>query len=171
MPHFPNPAYMKDQRLNEIQRQLDENFTAYAKKEFDLHSKNYEQIKPLLEERDLAVVADPAFWSTALKNSEFGREEVDFDCSVVKSLFAGYEGDYWCLVEVVLNENPYTDKTILRKRFNVATEEVDFTKFDLKRKTGSMLLEFFKDDEVDLDLFDTLYNLYVNGVYYYYTKE
>lgn len=162
---------MKNLRLLEIQDELDSNFAEYTKKEFDLHYTNYLQIKPLLNERDKVINKIPKFWSQVLNKTELGQDSVCINYDIISYIFACYDSEYWCTVEIGLNINEYTDAKVLKKRFNVASEEVDFVANEFKTCEDNALFSFFRDEEVDLGLFDAIYDLYVNGVYYFYLTD
>lgn len=159
---------MRNEKLTEIQDNLNKNFIEYTKKEFDLHLDNYKEIQPFLSERKKIIEQIDNFWNIVLKNSEFGKERHAINFDFIDYLSVSYEDQFWCQVEIKLKPNKYVDQPILVKRFNVLTEEVGFTEFKFNEKTKCLLLNFFVDEEVDMDLFDSLYDLYVNAISYYY---
>ncbi|KAM0674424.1 hypothetical protein GVAV_002037 [Gurleya vavrai] len=156
-----NPALLK------IQDKLNQNFIEYAKKEFIFHLENYRDIEPLLIERKLIIENNELFWANALKNTELNNSNNKI-YEFVENLEVKYEDDFWCSVELNLKENDFTKNLKLKKRFNVMTEELEVIQPVYKIKTESELLEFFETEEVDVDMFDTLYDIFVNAISYYH---
>lgn len=161
----------KNPKLIEIQAKLNQNFSEYAKKEFLFHLQNYLDIKPFLQERDVITSLIKDFWPTILKNSEFGQGKASIDYSFVEKLVVKYEDNFWCSVDLFLSENSFVGNSKLYKRFNVMSEEVEYMPIEWKGRTKNSLLNFFDSPEVDIDMFDTLYDIYVNGIEFFYNEK
>ncbi|KAM0685283.1 hypothetical protein COBT_003508 [Conglomerata obtusa] len=161
----------KNQSLIQLQDKLNKNFEDYAAKEFQFHLENFKQIEPILSEREKYIKDIPNFWSTSLTNSELGKDQTSIDYSFITSLVVKYEEEFWCSVVVCLKENPFVKNNKLIRRFNIMTEELVMTNPDWIKKNDNVFLNFFETNEVDCDMFDLLYDIYVNAIDYYYNEK
>ncbi|KAM0677639.1 hypothetical protein BDAP_001785 [Binucleata daphniae] len=161
----------KNKDLIEIQAKLNQNFSKYVKTEFLFHLQNHLEISQLLDERNEITSKINDFWKVVLKNSDIGYDNKTIDYGFVEKLVVNYEDNFWCSVDIYLRENTYTKNTKLYKRFNVMTEEVEYLPIEWKNKKNDVLLHFFNSEEVDFDMFDTLYDTYVNAIDYYYNDK
>lgn len=158
----------KTAELLSIQQELDDIFLDYAKQEFDLHYKNYTLIKPLLEKREKLVCGIEEFWNIAAKNYPFSKDlfSITDDDSInwIERISVAYEDNYFCNAEIHVREGCGIKNKVLKKRFNICTNEIESTKVESDLKCE--VFEFFEGEDVDLEVFDSLYELYVNAVFY-----
>ncbi|KAF7683575.1 hypothetical protein TCON_1210 [Astathelohania contejeani] len=162
-----------------IQNQLDEKYTLLLREEFELKYKHHQSIRPILDERTMLFKKWQEtndfdhFWSQAILKYEIGVDILPVDSAGnpasdwIKDLKVDYEPGYFCNVEIVVKENEFIENKILTKRFSVENNEREVTKLIWKNKTSAPIFEFFENDEDELEIFDVLYELYVNGIFYF----
>ncbi|KAI5189036.1 template-activating factor I [Nematocida sp. AWRm77] len=170
-------------KLIDIQNQLDPFNIEQIKKEFKVRLEYYEKMKGILEKRNAISKGIDNFWELAFLNTELAeflfsvseeKEESEFlQSSWIKRLVVEYRPEYKCYVAIYTNKNEYFSNNILEKEFSLLEAE-DFKHTEIewtgKKMLDNQLLRFFSDsssDDDSISMFYSLYDLYVNAVYYY----
>jgi len=177
------------ERLVGIQNTLDTINMEEHKQEFNLKLESYGRIKEILEERNRIAKEIEGFWETVFLNSEFadillgsaGDREDSGECEAywIDSLRLEFRPNYKCYVAVVAKENEYFENTLLEKEFSwFEPGECKFTQMVWKGKKvmDNTLIRFFScedssEDDDNMSVFQILYDLYVNAVYYQMRSE
>lgn len=164
--------------LQKIQHQIDREYKKFAKRDFDLKLEHYNAIKPILEERDMSIQSvsnndnGENFWERAGRNFPsfcdlLPSEDENFSLSWMESLKCWYEDEFICCVEITLSRNEYLNNRKLWKKFSLVDHTSEQTELKIKKQVDCLLFDFFNKNDYDLEVFDVLYELYVNGVYHY----
>jgi hypothetical protein len=169
-----------ERTLKEMQSSLDEKYIEYSKKDFGLKLEHYNGLKEDLEKRNKlieefgqtdSVYKD--FWSIAATNYEMGAEilPIGKDNAInahwINYIKVWYEEGYMCCVEIDVRENPFISNDLLHKKFSLISDECDGSKIVWKERCDCELFDFFEVNEENLQIFDVLYELYVNGIFYF----
>lgn len=167
--------------LEEIQKELDVKYIEYAKKEFQLKLEHFNHIKPLCEKRDNFLKEHPDlflnFWEQAFQNYDFGQEllpadfENKYDSKWIKCLKVEYLDNYFCSVKIEVNDNEYVENLVLEKKFSLENQDVEGTKVIWKSNNKCPLISFFETEEEEFEVFDYLYELYINAYFYYALQD
>ncbi|KMV66796.1 hypothetical protein M970_011260 [Encephalitozoon cuniculi EcunIII-L] len=85
----------------------------------------------------------------------------------MRSLVAEYLDGYGYRVHIELNENEFVSNKTLTKRVDLSLASVEKTGVVWRGNRRYPVFEFFESDTQDLDMFDILYELYVNSASYF----
>lgn len=165
-------------KLNTFQSRVDQEYKEFAKNDFNVKLEYFNSLKPILKERDDFIQDLPSsdeganFWEKAAQNCPSFRdllplEEEDFSISWIESLRCWYEENYVCGVEIALSRNDYLNNRRLTKKFSLLDHTSEGTELKVKKEAECLLFDFFRENDYDLEVFDILYELYINGAYYY----
>lgn len=176
--------------LTELQHILDDSLVTFIKEEFELKYKNHIKLLPVLCERDKLIskyLGSQKFWEVSIykydaihdilpikydssvetiSNPDTSVDAI-IDCSFIKELKVFYEKEYWCCVEIHLNENQYVSNEKLTKKFNINSGEVVANEVVWKKCVVAGIFEFFESSVNEYEIFDVLYELYINAAYYF----
>lgn len=167
--------------LDDIQTEIDNEYEKFAKRDFNFKLKYHNIIKPLLVRRDELVSNAPeiasTYWGCAFLNYELGVEilPVDDNGNVVadwmKKLQVDYIEGYIYEVQIKLNENEFVCNESLSKRIYLEGREVDTTEVGWKSNKRHPIFAFFESESEDFEIFDILYELYVNSAFYFLVSD
>jgi hypothetical protein len=163
--------------LGSIQQELDQRYVEFVKEDFMAKLRHHKKILPFLAKRD-QIVLDPSYglsdyWERSFLNYELGREILPVDArgsadvKWVKSLKAEYLNDYVCFVQLELYENEYVENKVLSKKIDLESNEIEASEVAWKSGGRRGIFLFFESDQEDFEVFDILYELYVNASFYY----
>lgn len=165
--------------LNEMQENIDELYLDYVKKEYEIKLAHHKKMEKILAERD------------ALFREKMSREELNelflraftsfdvvqdflplnaqnkYDSSFIKFLKAEYLDNERLKVTLELYDNDYVKNDFLEKTIYLTDRESECTKVEWKDEPRPCILfNFFDVDEESFDLFDLIYEFYINMVAY-----
>ncbi|KMV66675.1 hypothetical protein M970_010030 [Encephalitozoon cuniculi EcunIII-L] len=161
--------------LDEIQRDIDEEHLVFARRDFECKLEHHKAIRPLLLRRD-SVISEALlemYWGRALAGFDAARGILPRDgCDRIstqwmRSLVAEYLDGYGYRVHIELNENEFVSNKTLTKRVDLSLASVEKTGVVWRGNRRYPVFEFFESDTQDLDMFDILYELYVNSASYF----
>ncbi|KAK6089640.1 hypothetical protein P3W45_001406 [Vairimorpha bombi] len=165
--------------LEEIQHELDNQAKIYAKKEFNVNLEYYNSIKPLLQKRDEFLLKSREmgkledFWVQTFLNCDIGLEMLpsdtnnQYDASWIKSIKVEYADNFICSVRIELLPNEYIENNALEKRMCLSDQEVEYTKVLWKGNNKCPIFSFFDNESEEYEIFDYLYEIYINAYFYY----
>ncbi|KAL7346466.1 nucleosome assembly protein [Encephalitozoon intestinalis] len=160
--------------LDEIQSDIDGEHEAFARRDFECKLEHHRNIKPLLGKRDgLVRRAVECYWARALANYRPGAALLPVDAlgrpdtRWLRSLEVDYLPEYGYRVHMELNENEFVQNTALTKKAYLGRRDVERSGVRWKGDLRCAVLGFFETDTQDLDIFDILYELYVNSAFYF----
>lgn len=165
-------------RLSAIQDTLDELYIDFVKRDFDIKLVHHKKIEQHLAERDVILKEMPrAELAEFFRKGFAGFDAVQdflplgadnaYDTSFIKSVRAEYLEGERMRVSIELYENAYTSNEVLEKTIYLFEREPETVKIDWKdEQRACILFDFFEVDEDSLDLFDIIYEFYVNMVAY-----
>ncbi|KAG5858851.1 hypothetical protein KMI_10g15490 [Encephalitozoon hellem] len=164
--------------LEEIQRDIEREYEEFARKDFECKLEHHKQIRPLLARRDrvIASMVPGDYWGRVLGRYEVGETILprgtnnEVCTGWVRSLRADYLDGYAYMVEIEVNENEFVGNSTLRKKAYLFEGEVEKSGVRWKGDRRWPVFEFFETDTADLDVFDILYEVYVNSVTYFLTS-
>ncbi|WUR03390.1 NAP family protein [Vairimorpha necatrix] len=165
--------------LEDIQHELEIKDRLHQKKEFDLALEGYNNIKSLLSRRDdllLSTNSFSSFWSRAFDKFDVSlkilpRKDKKLDLSWLKSFKVEFRDNYKSVVRMELFPNEYVKNEILEKELGVYENEVERSKVEWKGEERSLIFQFFDSDESEFEMFDFLYEIYKNGIFYYLLED
>lgn len=141
---------------------------------------HFNLLKSTLKERDELIQDTPiaeensTFWSIAANNYPNFRNllplDDDFSLSWIDSLYYFYDENFICGVEISLSRNKYLNNRKLTKIFSLEELTSECTELKIKKDADCLLFDFFRKDDYDLEVFDILYELYINGAYSIYEE-
>lgn len=177
-----NNSYFE--KLNHIQEQVDENYKEYIRKEFDIKLAHHKSIEGLLKERDEILKTNFSkeelndFFENALKafdgfeNFTPNKADNKPDVSFIKYFTAEYLDGEKFRITLDLYENEYVKNTQLTRTINLMDQEPSNNIVEWKGEPiPCILFDFFETEEECLDLFDIIYELYVNMIAFASTEE
>lgn len=171
--------------LHQIQEELDHQYEIFTKKDFDCKILHHNSIKSLLIKRNQFISNHPYlsihYWSKAFLNYQIGIEILPVDnnhdinhdnnhninADWIKSLEVDYIEGYICRVHIELNENDFVCNEYLTKIINLEKKEIETTKVEWKSIEKHIIFNFFDSETEDFEIFDILYELYVNSSFYF----
>ena len=162
--------------LDEIQREIDDERRRLAARDFELKLSHHVAIKPLLARRDEVVRSGAGcagYWARALGSYGAGAALLPRDAhnraaaGWMRSLEADYLPGLAYRVHVELNENEFVSNRWLTKSMRLGAREAEKTAVVWRDNRRWLVFEFFETDAEDLDVFDILYELYVNSASYF----
>lgn len=164
--------------LAKIQDELDNNTSKYVEDDFNLKLAHHKRVSEILERRDKMISESfsreelDAFYFKIFTNFEPLRElfplkeDQTVDSSIMKSIKAEYLDDFRMRVVLELFENEYVENQTLEKTMYLLKSEPDSTKIVWKNEKGNCpLFDFFENDDDDFEIFDILYELYVDMLF------
>lgn len=164
--------------LEEIQWEIDREYEEFSKRDFECKLEHHKMIKPLLIRRDQAIAKMDSgrYWERVLGRCEVGEMILPRDSSNsintewMRSLSVDYLDGYAYRVEMEVNENEFVANKTLMKKVYLLEGEVERSGVRWKGNRKCPVFEFFDTDTVDLDIFDILYEVYVNSASYFLTS-
>lgn len=163
--------------LDDIQHQIDGEHEKFVKRDFECKLEHHNLIKPVLKKRDEHVSGGPGmcenYWSRAFLNYDVSMEILPTDdennvvARWIKHLEVDYVDGYMFVVHIELNENEFVHNTFLTKRMYLDGREIEKTEIRWKNAGRYPIFAFFESDVEDFDVFDILYEIYVNSAYYF----
>ncbi|KAI5187300.1 template-activating factor I [Nematocida homosporus] len=177
-----------------IQNSLDATNLKVLKKEFNSKQQDFALLKEELERRDKYAKELDGFWSTVFCNSDYfyvllGKEnckEGEEECiplDWIESLSVDYRPDFKFWVEIKVRPNEYFDNQSLTKEFSLfadSNQDQKWTAINWKPGKRALfdcpLIRFFTAEEIpdeddNLNTFQILSDMYVNGVYYFMRRD
>lgn len=169
---------LKDQekKLFMFQDKIDKQYKVFAKDDFRLKLTFFNSMRPILKERDEFITdlinEGINFWEKVCQKCSIFHQLLPDDeensISFIDSLKCFYEENYTCRVEIILRRNEYLHNRKLSKKFNLFENTSEGTELKTKRETSCMLFDFFRDNDHDLQVFDILFETYMNAAQYFF---
>lgn len=166
------------EKLVNYQNKIDRQYKIYAKNDFILKLTYYDSMKSILKERDEfindLINSGINFWQKVCENCAIFHQLLPDDQEnslIFDSIKCYYQENFICGVEIILRKNPYLHNRKLSKKFNLIENTSDGTELKIKKETQCLLFDFFRDSEQDLEVFDILFETYVNAAQYYFMSE
>lgn len=168
-------AHEKDKKLHSFQSKIDKQYRIYAKNDYNMKLTFYNSMKSILKERD-DFISDLCnnganFWGKAAISCQqllvLLPEEEELPLTWIESIKCSYEDNYVCKVEITLLRNQYLNNRKLIKTFNLIENSSEGTELKIKKESNCLFFNFFRDNDHDLEVFDILFDFYVNAVYYF----
>lgn len=172
-----------EESLQNIQEELNKAYTEYAKKDFHLKYNHYQLIESKLHRRDNIICEMQAqnklldYYEQAFLKYDMSTEFLPVDpdgnpdAKWIKSVVARYEKDYNIYVEIKLNENRYLNNNVMFKKVNLETDECKNSPLEWKSSVKAPIFDYFQNSSEDTIMFDILYEIYVDSVFYYFLEE
>lgn len=172
-----------EEGLLKIQEELDAAYSEYARRDFDLKYSHHQSIEDKLLARNQIVSEQQAqgklldFYERAFCNYDVSTEllpldsESNPDARWIRSLVARYEKDYSIYVEITLNTNKYLANERIFKRVNLETDKSEGSRLDWKERVSAPIFSYFGGDGEETMVFDMLYEIYVDAVFFYFQEN
>lgn len=162
-------------KLFSFQDKIDKQYKIFSRNDFLLKLSYYNGLKPVLKERD-DLINDLTseginFWEIASKNFKNFENIFPSEDFFIESLNVFLEENFICGVEIIISRNKYLSNRKLIKKFNLFENNSDGTELKVKKEYNCLLFEFFRDSDNDLEVFDVLFELYVNAAQYFFRNE
>ena len=170
-------AYTKE--LLELHGKVEEQYDAYIKNEFDLRLAHHNSIKELLEKRDTILLekmteADRSrILADAFENYDLLLETLPvnpnktYDSSLINFIIAELLPGYKVKVKLMLKPNEYIKNQELVRVISLFNPESEPVKIEWIDERGRCpLFDFFESEEEDFEIFDMIYDFYVNLQFY-----
>lgn len=165
--------------LNEMQESIDEMYLEYVKKEYEIKLAHHKRMEGILGKRDelfrekmsheeLNELFQRAFTSFDVVQDFLPLDaQSKYDSTFIKFLRAEYLEGERLKVTLELHENDYVKNDVLEKTIYLMDREPECTKVEWKDEARPCILfNFFDVDEESFDLFDLIYEFYVNMIAY-----
>lgn len=163
------------QKLEEFQSEIDNLTSEYLEADFKLKLEHHKKMAPLLEKRDAILKEQLSheelmeIYSKAAENFSPFKElfvtsnNEEYDLSFIKSFKAEYLDGFKVKVTFEFLENKYIEDKKIEKTISFFESESDSCVINWKDKQeGCPLFEFFESKEDDFDIFDIIYEFYVD---------
>lgn len=166
-------------KLNSLQDELDDAYIEYIKKEFEIKLAHHAKVSSMLDARDSLLKEElsreemAAFYCQAFTNFDIVQDFLPLDTngkyntSFIKYFKAEYLDGGRLMVHVELYENDYVKNTVLEKTIFIGDKDPECVKLEWKNEAKPCIFfNFFEADEDSYDLFDLIYELYLNLIAY-----
>ncbi|KAI5149728.1 hypothetical protein ENBRE01_1081 [Enteropsectra breve] len=165
------------EELEEIQDTLDEEYIKYLKQDYDVKYEHFKNLKPTLERREKIVSNLGEEKASLLIDTAISKldgmqdllpinENKEYDY-IVKMVTVEYTGEGKATVRLNLKPNNYIANEYLERQINFFENAPTPARIEWKDESGRCpLFNFFEDYDDDLEIFDIIYEFYVNYIYY-----
>lgn len=166
--------------LDDVQGELDGEYARFARRDFECKLEHHSRIQRVLARRDEMVegsgLAD-SYWGRAFLAYDIGMEILPVDengqfaAGWLRSLRVEYLEGYVYRVHMELGENAFVENECLTKEMYLDEREVETTAVRWRCSERHGVFAFFESENEDFEVFDILYELYVNSAFYFLQSE